>query len=108
MIVILEKSEIFGNRASVAREAPLEELDLLDVLSREQLTLQSVQYCNLLIVTDRLNNVFRIFKDRYDIFGVFEEINDSVLFPMEKLNWLIDSYNRICLYFQKQDYEEDS
>ena len=108
MIVILEKSEIYGNRASVARLAPLEELDILDVLSRDQLTLQSVQYCNLLIVTDRLNNVFRIFKDRYDRFGAFEEINDSVLFPMERLSWLFESYNRISLYFQKQDYEEDS
>ncbi len=65
MIIIIDKQEVTGNRVSVAHIAPLAELDIMDISSQHQLTLNAITMANLLVVTDAETKEYIVLKDRY-------------------------------------------
>ncbi len=68
MIIILDKKEVIGTYAPVARHAPLIELDTCDFLSGKQITQELYDQATLFIITDAENNQFRVFKDDRNVF----------------------------------------
>jgi len=84
MIIIIDKNELMGRRAELARVIPLEDLDIFDVVDSQKVTLQSIQTSNIFIVTDYAAGKLRIMKHRYN-----EHLHDRIL-PIGELDRAIE------------------
>ncbi len=101
MIIIFDKSQVIGNWAPVAHQAPLKDLDVTDVLNRFQVTTELFKHSTLFIVTDAENSEFKVFKDDQ---GVFEEGKVYSNGEIGGLTWL---YISRWLASLKIDWEDE-
>lgn len=92
MIIIIEKGEVIANRVSIVHQASIEHVGVEDLVKSDRLTLQTVALCDLLILTDKEEKKFRVFKDRYCIFEL-----DKV-YKLDQLEKWLRNYCNVWLW----------
>lgn len=73
MIIIVDKNELTGRVGEFAKQLPLDEIDVFELIDNQKVTMEAVRMANLFIVTDYTNAEFRVMKHRYDpdVYGIY-------------------------------------
>lgn len=88
MIIILDRSDLTGRYATVPQQAPLLDLEPWDFWATNELPEKIYDAAHLVIITDKEERKYRVFKDDTNVFET------NILYSLHLLEmWLVRSIN---------------
>jgi len=93
MIIILDRSDLTGRMAEVPKMAPLLDLESWDFWATDQLPEKIYDAAHLVILTDKEEQEYRVFKDDTNVFET------NILYALPRLEpWLNKAINILVGY----------